>query len=268
MANHSDAITPGWRTRWRREGKMKIAICGGGGLVGSEVSRRLRDQGHDVAEVSADSEVNMVTGYGLADAIHGAEVVVDVSNSPSFQQTAMLRFFPRTLALLDAETAAGVAHHVAVSVVGTERLSAVGFFRTKIAEERLLMSSLIPYSVVHATQCFQLVQHIADVISVGSAVRVPPVLVQPMAAEDIGAEVAAIAIAAPLNGAIEVAGPEVLRLDEFVRRYLLARGDARQVVADPRVRYFGALLEEGTLLPSAGARLSRTTFAEWLGRLA
>jgi uncharacterized protein YbjT (DUF2867 family) len=246
---------------------MKIVVIGGTGLVGSKLVTRLRDHGHDAVAASPDTGVNTVTGAGLAAALKGAAVVVDVSNSPSFEDAAVLKFFETSTGnILAAEAEAGVPHHVALSVVGTERLSASGYFRAKIAQERLIRSSSIPYSIVHATQFFEFVRSIADAAADGTTVRLAPVLIQPMAAEDVASAVARVALGTPVNGIVEVAGPEQFRLDQFIRRGLAARHDSRQVIADPRARYFGAELGERTLVPGNDATLAETRFDEWLGR--
>ncbi len=245
---------------------MKIVIIGGTGLIGSKVVTRLREAAHEVVPASPASGVNTLTGEGLAEVLAGAAVVVDVSNSPSFEDAAVLSFFQTsTTNLLRAEAAAGVGHHVALSVVGTDRLTKSGYFRAKIAQEQLIERSHVPYSIVHATQFFEFVQGIADGGTVGTTVRLAPVLIQPMAADDVAKAVASVAVGSPTNRVVEVAGPETFRLDELVRRKLSARGDARAVVADPSARYFGAVLSERTLLPGAGATLGKIRFADWLG---
>jgi uncharacterized protein YbjT (DUF2867 family) len=209
--------------------------------------------------------VNTLTGEGLAGVLQGASVVVDVSNSPSFEDAAVLHFFTTsTRNLLTHEAAAGVGHHVALSVVGTERLAENGYFRAKLAQERLIEGGAIPYSIVHATQFFEFVKSIADAATVDGAVRLAPVLFQPMAADDVADAVASVAEGPPLNGTVEVAGPDRFRFHEFVRQGLRARDDPREVLADPHARYFGAELSEGSLVPGAGARLSATRFADWL----
>ena len=210
---------------------MKIVVIGGTGLIGSKLVKKLREQGHEAVAASPNSGVNTLTGEGLAEALRGASVVVDVSNSPSFEDAAVLKFFETsTRNLLAAEAAAGVGHHVALSVVGTERLSESGYFRAKIAQEKLIKESAIPYSIVHATQFFEFVKSIADAATDGNTVRLAPVLIQPMAADDVASAVGKIAVGTPLNGTVEVAGPEQFRLDELIRRGLArtqrsARGD-------------------------------------------
>jgi uncharacterized protein YbjT (DUF2867 family) len=246
---------------------MKIVIIGGSGLIGSKVVRMLRDQGNEAVPASPDTGVNTLTGDGLAEVLKGAAVVVDVSNSPSFEDTAVLNFFKTsTTNLLAAETAAGVRHHVALSVVGTDRLSESGYMRAKIAQEKLIEQSSIPYSIVHATQFFEFIKGIADAATVGDTVRLAPVLIQPTASEDVATEVAKVAVGAPINGIVEVSGPEQFRLDELVRRYLAARDDRRSVIADAHARYYGAELGERTLVPDSNATIGETRFEDWLSR--
>jgi len=245
---------------------IKIVVIGGSGLIGSKLVKKLREHGHEVVAASRDSGVNTLTGEGLAEAMRGASVVVDVSNSPSFEDAAVLKFFETsTRNLVAAEAEAGVGHHVALSVVGTERLSESGYFRGKIAQEKLIRESSIPYSIVHATQFFEFVKSIADAATDGSRVRLAPVLIQPMASDDVADAVARIAVGAPVNGIVEVAGPEQFRLDELIRQDLSALNDPRDVVADPQARYFGAMLSERTLVPGDDARLGETRFEDWLG---
>jgi len=245
---------------------MKIVIIGGTGLIGSKVVRKLREQGNDAVPASPDTGVNTLTGDGLAEVLKGVAVVVDVSNSPSFEDAAVLDFFQTSTAnLLKTEAAAGVRHHVALSVVGTDRLSESGYMRAKIAQEKLIEGSSIPYSIVHATQFFEFIKSIADAATQGDTVRLAPVLIQPMAAEDVATAVAGVAVGAPLNGILEVAGPEQFRLDEIVRRYLTARDDPRSVIADPHARYYGAELGERTLVPD-NATIGETRFEDWLSR--
>jgi len=245
---------------------MKTVVIGGTGLIGSKVVRKLREQGNEAVPASPDTGVNTLTGDGLAEVLKGAAVVVDVSNSPSFEDTAVLNFFrTSTTNLLEAEAAAGVRHHVALSVVGTDRLSESGYMRAKIAQEKLIEGSSIPYSIVHATQFFEFIKSIADAATQGDTVRLAPVLIQPMAAEDVATAVAGVAVGAPLNDIVEVAGPEQFRLDEIVRRYLTARDDPRSVIADPHARYYGAELGERTLVPD-NATIGETRFEDWLSR--
>jgi uncharacterized protein YbjT (DUF2867 family) len=246
---------------------MKIVVIGGTGLIGSKLVAYLRARDHEAVPASPNSGVNTLTGEGVAEVVEGAAVVVDVSNSPSFEATAVLEFFETsTRTLLAAEAAAGVGHHVALSVVGTHRLAESGYFRAKIAQEKLITESGIPYSIVHATQFFEFVKSIADEATDGDTVRLAPVLIQPMAADDVAAGVGDITIGAPVNGVVEIAGPEPFRLDELIRHSLDARHDPRTVVADPSARYFGAVLGERTLLPGADAHLGDTHFDDWLTR--
>ncbi len=246
---------------------MKLVVIGGSGLIGSKLVTKLRDHGHEAIPASPNSGVNTLTGEGVAEALEGADVVVDVSNSPSFEDTAVLEFFETsTRNLLDAEAAAGVGHHVALSVVGADRLPDSGYLRAKVAQEKLIEGSSIPYSIVRATQFFEFVGRIADEASDGDTVRLPPVLFQPIAADDIAAAVGRVAVGEPLNGRVEVAGPEQFRFDELVRRALTARHDPRKVVADPGARYFGAILAERSIVPDDGARLAETRFEDWLSQ--
>ena len=246
---------------------MKLVVIGGSGLIGSKLVARLCEHGHEAVAASPASGVNTLTSEGLPEALHGASVVVDVSNSPSFEDAAVLEFFETsTRNLLEAEKAAGVTHHVALSVVGTDRLLESGYFRGKIAQERLIESSSSPYSIVHATQFFEFVKSIAQAATDGDTVRLPPVLVQPLAADDAAAAVGRVAVGEPLNGIVEVAGPEQFRLDELVRRGLRAGHDPRQVIADPQARYFGAELGERTLVPDDGALIAETGFEDWLAQ--
>ena len=244
---------------------MKIVIIGGTGLIGSKLVSKLREHGHQAVAASPDTGVNTLTGQGLPEALAGADVVVDVSNSPSFEDAAVLKFFETSTGnLLAAEAAAGVGHHVALSVVGTERLSESGYFRAKIAQENLIRKSSIPYSIVHATQFFEFIKSIADAATVGTTVRLAPVLIQPMAADDVAKAVGRVSVGSPINGTVEVAGPQQFRLDELVRDGLRARNDPREVVRDPEARYFGAKLAERTLLPGDGASIAETRFEAWL----
>jgi uncharacterized protein YbjT (DUF2867 family) len=246
---------------------MKIVVIGGTGLIGSTLVTKLRDQGHEAVPASPDSGVNTLTGQGLPDALQGAAVVVDVSNSPSFEDAAVLEFFETsTRNLLDAERVAGVGHHVALSVVGTDRLPDSGYMRAKVAQEQLIKGGSIPYSTVHATQFFEFVGRIADDATDDATVRLPPVLIQPIAADDVATEVGRVAVGEPLNGIVEIAGPEQFRFDDFIRRGLTARHDPRRVIADPNARYFGAVLSERSLVPGDGTRLAETSFDDWLSR--
>ena len=247
---------------------MKIVVIGGTGLIGSKLVSKLRDQRHEALAASPNSGVNSVTGEGLAEALKGASVVVDVSNSPSWEDAAVLKFFETsTRNLLTYEAAAGVGHHVALSVVGTQRLSESGYFRAKIAQEKLITESSIPYSIVHATQFFEFLKGLADISMVGDEVHLPPVLFQPMAADDVATGVGKVAAGAPVNGTVEIGGPEQFRMDELVRRHLGQIGDAREVIADPNALYAGAKLNDRTLVPSDNARLGETRYEIWLNQI-
>jgi uncharacterized protein YbjT (DUF2867 family) len=244
---------------------MRIVIIGGTGLIGSKLVTKLRERGHEAVPASPDTGVNTLTGEGLATAIAGADVVIDVSNSPSFEDAAVLDFFETSTGnILAAEAAAGVRHHVALSVVGSERLTESGYMRAKLAQEKLIKESGIPYSIVKATQFFEFVPKIADGFTVDNQVRVPPVLFQPMAADDVAKTVGRVSVGAPLNGTIEVGGPEQFRFDELIRRALAARKDPRTVIADPAARYFGALLDERSLVPGEGAQVGEITLGEYV----
>jgi len=244
---------------------MKIVVIGGSGLIGSKLVTKLREQGHEAVAASPKSGVNTLTGEGLAEALKGASVVVDVTNSPSWEDAEVLKFFETsTRNQLAYEAAAGVKHHVALSVVGTERLLASGFFRAKMAQENLIKASSIPYTIIRATQFFEFVKGIADFSTEGNKVRLPTALIQPMAADDVASAVGRIATGSPVNGTVEVAGPETFRLDELIRRGLAAFKDPRVVVVDPHARYYGVELSERTLLPGDDARLGETRFETWL----
>jgi uncharacterized protein YbjT (DUF2867 family) len=244
---------------------MKIVVIGGSGLIGSKLVNKLREHGQEAVAASPNSGVNTLTGEGLAEVLKGASVVVDVSNSPSWEDAAVLKFFETsTRNLLTYEAAAGVGHHVALSVVGTDRLSESGYFRAKIAQEKLIEGSPIPYSIVHATQFFEFLKGLADISADGDKVRLPPVLFQPMAADDVASAVGRIAVGSPVNGTVEIGGPEQFRMDDLVRRRLAALKDPREVIADPKARYSGATISERTLVPGKDARLGQTTFETWL----
>jgi uncharacterized protein YbjT (DUF2867 family) len=243
---------------------MKIVVIGGSGLIGSKVVTRLGEQGHEAVPASPNTGVNTLTGEGLADVLSGASVTIDVSNSPSFEDTAVMEFFrTSTSNLLAAEASAGVRHHVALSVVGTQRLPDSGYLRAKAAQERLIEDSSIPFSLVHATQFFEFVQSIADGATEGGVVRVAPVLFQPVASDDVARVVADTAVGQPLNGYVEVAGPEQYRMDEFFRTVLADQQDARNVVTDEHARYFGTELSERSLVPLGEAILGQIRYAEW-----
>jgi len=244
---------------------MKIVVIGGTGLIGSKLVKKLQEHGHEAVAASPNTGVNSITGEGLAEALKGASVVVDVSNSPSWEDAAVMKFFETsTRNLLSYEAAASVGHHVALSVVGTERLSESGYFRAKIAQEKLIKSSPVPYSIVHATQFFEFLKGLADISVVDGKVHLPPVLFQPMAADDVAAGVGRIAVGQPVNGTVEIAGPEQFRVDELVKRRLAALKDPREVIADPNALYAGAKLSERTLVPGNNARLGEIRFETWL----
>jgi uncharacterized protein YbjT (DUF2867 family) len=246
---------------------MKIVVIGGSGLIGSRLVTKLREHVHETVAASPNSGVNTITGEGLAEALKGASIVVDVSNAPSWEDAAVMKFFETsTHNLLASEAAAGVRHHVALSVVGTDRLLSSGYFRAKIAQENLIKGCSIPYSIVRATQFFEFVKGIADFSTEGNKVRLPTALIQPMAADDVAGAVARVATGSPVNGTIEVGGPEKFPLDELVRRALAGWKDPREVVGDPHARYYGVELSENTLVPGADARLGETRFADWLNR--
>jgi uncharacterized protein YbjT (DUF2867 family) len=245
---------------------MKIVVIGGTGLVGSKVVEKLKQKGHEVVAAAPNTGVNTITGEGLKEATAGARVVIDLENSPSFEDKAVLEFFETAgRNLLAAVTAAGVRHHVALSIVGTDR-SDNGYFRAKVAQERLINASGIPYSIIRSTQFLEFLGAIADSSADGKKVRISPGLFQPIAAEDVAAIVADVALAAPRNGIVEIAGPERAPFNEFVARYLKAVGDPRVVVRDPEARYFGGRVEERSLVPLGEARLGRIGFDEWLRR--
>ena len=248
---------------------MKIVVIGGSGLIGSKLVNKLRDQGHEAVAASPNSGVNTLTGEGLAEALKGASVVVDVSNSPNWEDKAVLDFFETsTRNLLAAEAAAGVKHHVALSVVGTERLLESGYFRAKIAQENLIKASSIPYTIVRATQFYEFVKGIADFSTRENEVHLPTALIQPMAADDVASAIARVAVGQPVNGIVEVGGPEQLRLDELIRHGLAARKDPRKVVADPQATYYGVKVTERELVPDNAASLGKIRFDEWLAQSA
>jgi uncharacterized protein YbjT (DUF2867 family) len=244
---------------------MKVVVIGGTGLIGSKLVKKLREHRQEVVAASPSSGVNSVTGEGLADALKGASVVVDVTNSPSWEDAAVLKFFETsTRNLLDHDAAAGVGHHIALSVVGTERLVESAFFRAKLAQENLIKGSSIPYSIIRATQFFEFVKSIADLSTEGNKVRLPPVLFRPMAADDVASAIGRIVMSSPVNGTVEIGGPQQFRLDELVRRDLAARKDPREVISDPNSRYYGIQVSERTLVPRDDARLGETRFEDWL----
>ena len=246
---------------------MKIVVIGGSGLIGSKLVTNLSEAGHDALPASLDSGVDILTGDGLAEALEGAQVVVDVANAPAWDDEAVLNFF-RTAArnLLAAEAAAGVGHHVTLSVVGADRLPDSGYLRAKVAQEELVEAGPIPYSIVRATQFFEFIGRIADSSTDGDTVLLSPALVQPEAADDVAATLADVAVGAPLNGMVELGGPEAFPLDELARRVLSAKGDGRRVVADPHVLYYGAELDDKSLVPGENARIAPTRFEDWLAQ--
>ncbi len=246
---------------------MKIVVIGGTGLIGSKLVTKLREQGHDPVAAAPNTGVNTLTGEGLAEALKGASVVVDVSNSPSWDDAAVLNFFETsTRNLLSHEATAGVRHHVALSVVGTQKLAESGYFRAKIAQEKLIQESSIPFTIVHATQFFEFLKGLADISMVDGKVHLAPVLFQPMAADDVASALAKIAVAPPVNRTVEIGGPEQFRLDELVQRRLAALGDSRQVIADPTALYSGARISGSVLVPGAAAQLGTITFQTWLAQ--
>ena len=247
--------------------KIKIVIIGGTGLVGKNLVKRLLQQGHEAISASPSSGVNTITGDGLADVLVNAQIVIDVSDAPSWEDNAVLDFFANSgLNLLAAESAAGVRHHVALSIVGTDRLLASGYFRAKMAQEKLIEGSKIPYTIVRATQFFDRVHFIADFATEGATVRLPSALMQPIASVDVAAALADVALAEPINGIIEIAGPRQIRRDELVRQFLSATGDGREVIADAHASYLGLELNDQSLLPGPHPRLGPTHFSEWLWR--
>jgi len=244
---------------------VKIVVIGGTGLIGSKLVNKLREHGHEAVAASPNTGVNTITGEGLAEALKGASVMVDVSNSPDWDDAAVMKFFETsTRNLLGSEATSGVKHHVALSVVGTDRMSESGYMRAKIAQEKLIKESSIPYTIVHATQFFEFLKGLADMSMVGDKVHLPPVFFQPMAADDVATALARIAAGKPVNGIVEIGGPEQFRVDELVRRRLASLKDPREVVPDPNARYGGARVSEKTLLPGNNARLGETRFEAWL----
>lgn len=248
---------------------MKIVVIGGSGLIGSKLVTILRGGGHEVIAASPSTGVNTLTGEGLAEALSGADVVVDVANSPSFEDAAVLDFFETSgRNILAAEAAAGVKHHVALSVVGSERLPDSGYFRAKTAQENLIKASPVPYTIVRATQFYEFVGAIAQSNNDAEGIRMPPAKLQPIAAGDVSAALADVAVAPPVNGTLEIAGPEPIGLDKLVRQLLDARRDERRVITDANALYFGAPLNDQTLTPAAGARLGKTHYSDWLAQSA
>ncbi|GLS32553.1 Uncharacterized conserved protein YbjT, contains NAD(P)-binding and DUF2867 domains [Mesorhizobium albiziae] len=248
---------------------MKIVVIGGTGLIGSKTVERLRKRGHEVLAASPNSGVNTITGEGLADALSGAQVVIDLANSPSFEDKAVMEFFETSgRNLLSAEAAAGVKHHIALSVVGTERLPRSGYLRAKMAQENLIRSSGIPYTIVQSTQFFEFLSGIAQSSMVGDSVHLPPVSFQPIASDDVADVMADVALAQPLNGTVEIAGPERGRFNEVVARFLKAANDPRKVIADPRALYFGTELEDLSLVPGDNPRIGAMRFEDWFSQAA
>jgi len=246
---------------------MKIVIIGGTGLIGSKLVNNLRERGHDVLAAAPSTGVNSITREGLAQAMDGTDIVVDVANAPSWEDQAVLDFFETSgRNLLAAEAAAGVRHHVALSIVGSERLPENGYFRAKVAQENLIKASGIPYTILRATQFFEFVGGIAQAASVGEEICLSPALIQPMASDDVVAALAEVTLAAPVNGTVEVAGPEAMPLDELVRRFLRATQDTRKVVPDVHARYFGSMLDDQSLTPGKNPRLGAIRFEDWLGQ--
>jgi uncharacterized protein YbjT (DUF2867 family) len=247
---------------------MKIVIIGGTGLIGTKLASRLREKGHNVLQASPSTGVNTITGEGLNEALTGTEIVVDVANSPSFEDRAVFAFFETSCRnLLAAGTAANVRHHVVLSIVGTDRLPECGYFRSKLAQENLIRRSTIPYTILRATQFFEFVGGIIDTSSNGQIARLSPALFQPVASDDVAATLADVTLADPVNGMIELAGPERLSLDDFGRKYLAATKDPRKIVADIHARYFGAELDDRSLTPGDDARLGAIRFEDWLATL-
>jgi uncharacterized protein YbjT (DUF2867 family) len=247
---------------------MKIVVIGGTGLIGSNVIKRLRQNGHEAVAAAPSTGVNALTGEGLAEALAGVQVVVDVTNSPSFEDAAVMNFFQTsTRNLLAAEADAGVEHHLALSIVGIERLPDSGYFRAKVAQEALIKASPIPYTLLRATQFFEFIGAIVESCVVDGTAHLSPALIQPMAADDVSAAVADLAVAAPLNGTVEIGGPDRFPLDELGRKYLASRGDTRPVIADVRAGYFGSPLNDRSLVTGEGARIAPTRFLNWLSRV-
>ncbi|MFE0733261.1 SDR family oxidoreductase [Streptomyces antibioticus] len=246
---------------------MKVVVIGGTGLIGSKVVTRLSEHGHEAVAAAPNTGVNTLTGEGLAEVLQGAAVVIDVSNSPSFEERAVMDFFHTcTTNLLEAEAQAGVTHHLALSVVGTERLQGSAYFRAKQAQEKLIKESGLPYSIVHSTQFFEFIKAIAAEATDGDTVRLSPAKFQPIASDDVAAVVGRTAVGTPVNGVVEVAGPEAFQLDELIRKGLAAKNDPRTVITDEHATYFGTELEESTLLPGPDAIIAKTRFADWIAQ--
>jgi uncharacterized protein YbjT (DUF2867 family) len=246
---------------------MKIVVIGGSGLIGTKLVKNLRERGHDVLAASPATGVNTITRKGLARALDSAEVVVDVTNARVWEDKAVLEFFETSgRNLLAVEAAAGVRHHVALSIVGSERLPDCAYFRAKVAQESFIKASAVPYTILRATQFYELVGGIAQSATIGEEIRLSPALIQPIASADVAATLTEVAVALPVNGTVEVAGPEAMPLDEFVRRFLRATQDTRKVVPDVHARYCGGLLSDRTLAPGENARIGAIRFEDWLGR--
>lgn len=246
---------------------MKIVIIGGSGLIGSNVATRLRRNGHEAVAASPSTGVNAITGEGLAEVLAGAQVVVDVANSPSFEDKAVLEFFETSSRnLLAAEAKAGVEHHIALSIVGTDRLPENGYFRAKVAQENLIKASKIPYTILRSTQFFEFIEGIINSGDEGGTVRLSPALIQPIAADDVSAVLADLAVGTPVNGIVEVGGPDRFPLDELGRKFLTARDDKRQVIADVHARYFGSELNDRSLVTGDNPRIGATRFQNWFSR--
>ncbi len=251
--------------KWRKV--MKIVVIGGSGLIGSKLVNTLRERGHDALAASPSTGVNSITREGLAEAMDGADVVVDVANAPSWEDQAVLDFFETSSRnLLAAEAAAGVRHHVALSIVGSERLPDTGYFRAKVAQEALIKASGVPYTILRATQFSEFAGGIVQSFAVGEEIHASPALIQPIASDDVVAALADVVLAAPVNGTVEVGGPETMPIDELARRYLQATQDNRKVVPDVHARYFGAVLDDQSLVTGKNARLGGIRFDEWLAR--
>lgn len=246
---------------------MKIVVIGGSGLIGTKLVQNLRQKGHEVVAASPSSGVNTLTGEGVAEALAGAEVGIDVANAPSWEDKAVLEFFETSgRNLLAAEARAGVRHHIALSVVGTERLLESGYFRAKMAQEELIKAGTIPYTIVRATQFFEFVGAIAESAAIGQTVHLPPALMQPIVSDDVAAAVAEVAVGPPLNDTVDVAGPESIRMDDLVRQFLVAKKDLRTVVTDINARYFGVAVNDQSLRPVGKSAIAPTHFADWLER--
>jgi uncharacterized protein YbjT (DUF2867 family) len=244
---------------------MKIVVIGGSGLIGTKLVNDLRKRGHEVVAASPSTGVNTVTGEGLAEALIGTQVVVDVANAPLWEDKAVLAFFETSgRNLLAAEVVAGVGHHIALSVVGTDRLLASGYFRAKVAQENLIKASKIPYTIVRATQFFEFVGAIAQSASDGQTVRLPPALMQPIVSDDVAAALADVAVADPLKRTVDLAGPEKIRMDDLVRQFLVASGDTREVITDPQARYYGVAVNDQSLTPGDNPLIGSTRFEDWL----